>query len=218
MAATTLSISRKGNLVKIDQSGSAIIYESISVLPQITYHDNSTVDVVIGDYHSGAVPIAGLTVGGSSITSASDLDTAIALVWINTATATAQILVTRKTSVTSAQIKALNTTPITLVAAQGSGYAIQPLSVLFHYNYSTAAYATNTNLQVWYNGYTNNLITSNTVLLGVASTYSLSLPVSGTLTAADLDNKALVLTVLTGDPVTGAGTLDVYVTYALVTV
>lgn len=218
MAAQTLSISRKGNLIKIDQSGAAILYLSKDVLPQVTYHDNSTVDFIIGDYHSGAVPLTGLTVGGSSIASASDLDTAIALVWINTSTATAQILVTKKTSITSAQIKALNTTPITVVAAQGAGYAIQPLSVLFHYIYSTAAYATNTNLQLWYNGYTNNLITSNTVLLGVASTYSLSSPVSGTLTAADLDNKALVLTVLTGDPATGAGTLDVYVTYALVTV
>jgi hypothetical protein len=57
-------------------------------------------------------------------------------------------------SFTNAEIKALNTTPIALVAAPGTGKAIVIESVISSLTYATAAFATNTDLEIRYDGST----------------------------------------------------------------
>ncbi len=57
---------------------------------------------------------------------------------------------TKKTTLTTAQVLALFTTPISLVAAPGAGYAILVHRVTGAVDYNSAAYATNTTQEVRY--------------------------------------------------------------------
>lgn len=220
MATTTLTLTKVGSMVKIVEDGESVRFESLGINPKFTYHtSNDKVNVTIGGYSSGDVPAAGVSIGGNSVSSAATLATAISSVWISTSTA--QIIVTQKTSITSAQIKALNTTPITVVAAPGAGYAVQALSFLLKYTYATAVYATNTNSFIYYTGIAaSKVMANNAILAETASADAIQMPANLIFSAGDLANKALLLTVATGDPTgnTAAGTLDVYVTYCLVTV
>lgn len=130
-------------------------------------------------------------------------------------------VVTVKVSLSSAEILALNGTPKELIAAPGSGKIIQPIATMYRYNYGTLTYNTNQTMQLYYNGFVGNTIT-NTLLSrtesailrqGAISTTSLTY-----LTATqDIVNKAFMLSVQTGNPAAGDGTLDVYITYTIIT-
>ena len=125
-------------------------------------------------------------------------------------------VITVKTSLTSSDILALNTTPITLVEAQGSGTIIQPLSIVLSVDYGTAAYATNTTLQIKYQALPGNMTTS-TIISATQDTIVRTLP-NTTLTFTSLPiNTPLVVDVASGDPTAGDGTLDIYVSYVVIT-
>jgi hypothetical protein len=131
--------------------------------------------------------------------------------------------ITVKVSLTSAEILALNTTPKTLVPAPGAGKMIQPIYFMFKLNYNSVAYATNLNLKAYIddpatrtdadvNFWLNNTANSvNIVPIDAASgVYSGSI-------VAQITNAALKLKVETGNPTAGNSTMDVYVTYFVVT-
>lgn len=60
-------------------------------------------------------------------------------------------LLQKKITLTAAQVKALNTTPIALVAAPGAGYFVDVFAVTASIpTYVSAAYATNTTMEVRY--------------------------------------------------------------------
>ena len=119
--------------------------------------------------------------------------------------------------VNSAQILALNTTPIDAVAAPGAGYAIDVLSAVVWMNYNTAAYATNTKLALQTSGATVNQY-ELTVLDASVDAYRSMEEVYTTSTTATqlLANTKLVITAPGGDPVTGDGTLKVYIRYQVI--
>ena len=124
--------------------------------------------------------------------------------------------ITKKVSLSSAQILALNTTPIVLVEAQGSGTVIEPLSVVFNLTYGTTTYATNTTAQIKYQAIAGNFITSS-IISNTQDALNRVLPnTSLTFTSIPI-NTPLVIDIATGDPTTGDGTLDVYVTYVVIT-
>jgi hypothetical protein len=112
-------------------------------------------------------------------------------------------------SLTSADILALNSTPITLVAAPGAGKIIVPVSILTQFTYSTAAYTTNTNGRVYYA--TGALYVSVLDLSAVASYNFLNR--SGDF--YPIADKALMLAEPSGAPAAGSGTAKVGVYYKI---
>lgn len=59
-------------------------------------------------------------------------------------------VITTKVTITSAELLALNTTPKVLVAAPGTGKAVVIEKVIATMDYNSAAYATNTDLEIRY--------------------------------------------------------------------
>jgi len=134
--------------------------------------------------------------------------------WNNVATVstdTATVLY-KKVTLSSAQILASNTTPIELIAAPGAGYMIDVLSLVFKFNYNSIAYATNTSMKPRYD-------TSLTPF----SSFDISSGVSyiikdETFTVNILENKSVEIFTDSGDPTAGNSTIDIYLTYRIVTI
>ncbi len=106
--------------------------------------------------------------------------------------------------VTPAQVKTLNTTPITIVGAV-SGYAIEVISASVKIAFNTTAYATNTTLQLHIDGADDNVgQIGNNILLAtvdqISSAYAPSNPSSGQTQV--LANAALQVKAANGNPTT----------------
>ncbi len=117
-------------------------------------------------------------------------------------------------TLSSAQILALNTTPITLVGAV-AGYAIEAVSVSVAIDYNSAAYATNTNLIITTDTATNPQFKRDSLLTQTTDTvwkFPEVTPTSGTQL---ISNKALTATVATGDPTAGDSPITIFVNYRL---
>lgn len=122
---------------------------------------------------------------------------------------------------TEAQVKALNTTPYSLVPAPGVGKGIQLLGFATRCDFNSIAYATYTTLQ---------LITDTCGIAQGADTEILvstaSRKLNGQLVlvsgigggeATMAENKALMVTVQDGDPTAGNSRIFVYVMYRIIT-
>ena len=123
---------------------------------------------------------------------------------------------TVKKSITSPQLLALNTTPIEVIAAPGAGKAIQVLGAFIAYTYVTAAYATNTTLLLVNENGTNEIATDGGSLISDTANNKGYMTISGGLNSI-VTNDAVVIETQTGDPTAGSGTIDVYVTYQIIT-
>lgn len=123
---------------------------------------------------------------------------------------------TVKVSLTSADILALNSTPYTLVAAQGAGTMINVLKVWYLYRFVTTAYTGGGLLTVTM-GPINiapalaNLLSSSTDLIGRPGT-----GVTTTTSSFGYDNTPVLLNCSLAQTL-GDSTLDVYVTYDVIT-
>ena len=121
-----------------------------------------------------------------------------------------------KNSITTAQLKSLNTTPVTLVTAPGVGKVIVPISIVIKYNYAGAAMTVNDDLNIVQGSVAIYQWTN--ALAGVVSSMRL---VSDDVTgdAVLVGNTALTIQVAAGDPTVGASTstLDVYTYYRTLT-
>ncbi len=135
-----------------------------------------------------------------------------------TAPSFATSAVTTVTSLTSAQILALNTTPITLIAAPGAGYAINLISVMGSLTFATAAYATHTELDIIDATSSAVLFKDTATLLAATASKVATVPVNTNSNAGLVvtANAAVNATVATGNPATGAGTLKLYTTYNII--
>ena len=129
---------------------------------------------------------------------------------------------TTKISLSSAEILALFTTPKQLVAAPGAGKMVNLHNIKFVYTFVSAAYATNTTLQVLYGSTSASSIVSQSNI--ISGTNSLTAFIGATNAAVTIcntpvssfTNTALNLTVVTGNPTGGDSTMDVYVTYSII--
>ena len=123
-------------------------------------------------------------------------------------------LFTTKVTISSAQILALNSTPITLVPAAGAGTVIENHGIFLFYDYNSVAYATNTNLRFFLGAYEQTTVTS--ILTGTSDKYyNAVLPLPATTT--NVVNQPLTVDVQTGNPTAGDSPLYVYVTYRIIT-
>ena len=119
---------------------------------------------------------------------------------------------TAKLTIASADVLTLNTTPLTIVAAQGAGTVIEVLSAFVSIDFNTTGYATNTTLQVLNNLTSDAQFDGN--VLGALFSGNLTLtPNLSSLT----ENQDLVVSVATNDPTAGDSDITIYVTYRIIT-
>ena len=125
-------------------------------------------------------------------------------------------IVTVKVSLSSAEILALFTTPKTLVAAQGAGTVLVPIRILINEIYNSIVYATNTTLIVAGGTiFSTNLSSALGFSSSQLATFTLNTNATGS--PASSTNTALTLTTSVGNPTAGNSTIDVYITYAVIT-
>ena len=122
-------------------------------------------------------------------------------------------------SLNTTQIKALNTTPVLIVAAPGAGKYIEVISATSELTFVTAAYTTNTSLILINTGATNYQMIVSSLSATVSSTYKfVGSNFTPTTATQIIANAALNVSVLTGNPATGAGTVKIKVLYRIVTI
>ena len=112
-----------------------------------------------------------------------------------------------KKTLTASQILALNTTPIALVDAPGSGYRIKPISISNSIDWGSGntAYATNTSLSYYIDTAAITLSTDTNLLTSTADRDYFIGITSASPGIQFVSNKGLYVKTLTGDP-TNAGT------------
>jgi len=125
----------------------------------------------------------------------------------------------REVEITSAQLKALNATPVELVEAPGAGYAHVPLFALLTNKFGTVAYTlANTDHVVTINGLP--ALTDAEYQTLMESSDQITFAVDGEGTSAEIvENQAISISDAgTAELVTGDGTLIVRVVYATIKV
>lgn len=120
-------------------------------------------------------------------------------------------------TLTSAEVLALNGTPITLVPAQGAGVGILAEAVTYSLAFGTTAYATNGVLNVGCDTATiaQYSATANAFLFGTVSKTVKASQVATTAVANTqiIANKALTASVGTGNPTAGDSTITIQGVY-----
>jgi len=129
-----------------------------------------------------------------------------------------------RVTLTSAQLLALHTSPVTIVAAPGAGLAVEPVFASCTLNYGSAAYndsASSNSTGLYYSGdasgikdLDNNVVTN--AVTQASSNFGFVGCGNGGLPQS-YANEALVLFSPTGNMTTGNGTATLTVFYATVT-
>ena len=124
---------------------------------------------------------------------------------------------TKKISLTSAEILALNTTPKELIAAPGAGYYIRVIGFTCVLNYNSVAYSGNA-MVIHHTGSSANLLSSSFYTIGAEymTFINPSSPSNATLTI--IENSSLIAEVGSANPTSGNSTVDIYVTYSIIPV
>lgn len=139
-----------------------------------------------------------------------------------TAYADANQIFSATASLSSAQIKALFTTPIQIVANPGSGKYIEVISATSEMTFATAAYTTNTTLQIISSGSNVAQVEDPVALLSTVSRNSkfvdITIGTGATTETQILSNVNLVVKAKTGNPGVGAGTAKIKLLYRIVTI
>lgn len=110
-------------------------------------------------------------------------------------------------AITSAQIKTLNTAPLSLVAAPGAGVALVADAMLFQYKYGTTQYTSGGAVNPVYHSATTNLlggsVAAATIQAAASAVVSLGGPAAALTAPA---NTGIDLYAATGNFATGDGT------------
>ncbi len=126
---------------------------------------------------------------------------------------TGDLMISVKVSLSSAQILSINTTPIEAIAAPGSGKIIIVHSMMSKLTYNSITYSGPAAIQCIYNGTTLGLASNNILTFGADK-------IVGGSSATNLsmeENTAVDLFAPTSDPTLGNSTIDVYITYQIIT-
>jgi len=122
-------------------------------------------------------------------------------------------------TIASADVLQLNSTPLTIVAAQGAGTAIEVVSASVKIDFNSAAYATNTFIQLIVNGATTAQYGGGILNATVATTKKLpEISTTSATTTQLITNSALQVSTLTGNPTAGDSDITVRVLYRVITV
>jgi hypothetical protein len=138
--------------------------------------------------------------------------------WVSTVGGGGAFYNTFRVALTSAQILSLNSTPIILAPAPGTGKAIEFVGGFARLIFNTTAYATNTVLQI-VTDTANEFQATNLDTLASTVTRACIFTLDGYSATTNqtqiVENKALTLIASTGNPTAGDGTLVVYGTYKI---
>lgn len=125
----------------------------------------------------------------------------------------------QKFVLTSAEVLALNTTGLELVAAPGVGKAIKLVDACGGVeSYNSAAYATNTTLNI-ITDTADQAQASSAVLLTSTANRIIDIPKvapSGATNKQIIENKSLKVQVATGNPTGGNSPIVLYVAYSII--
>lgn len=123
-----------------------------------------------------------------------------------------------KFTMTSAQILSSFTSPVVLVAAPGAGYAIQLISVAYRLNFNTTAYTTSGNsVLITSTATSQQAVISNVNFLSAATTKFGAGPVAHQTNTSIIENAALTFAQSSSNPTLGDSTMDLYLTYTIIT-
>lgn len=124
-------------------------------------------------------------------------------------------------TVTSAQIKTLNSVPTSLIPAPGAGNMIDIVDAVIQNNYGTAAYASGGVIQLSYGTGTTTPASATIAATFLTSpTAKQMIKVAGALASSlssAVVNTAIYIACATGDFTTGDGTLTVKIAYRVLT-
>jgi hypothetical protein len=121
-------------------------------------------------------------------------------------------------TISSADVLQLNSTPLTIVAAQGVGTVIQVISASVKIDFNTTPYATNIQLQIISSGSVKAQHSGNVLDASVSTVRFLAEQAATVATDTQLlENADLQVTVRTGDPTAGDSDISVYVLYRVIT-
>lgn len=129
-------------------------------------------------------------------------------------------IVETKVSLTAAQLQTINTVPVTLIAAQGAGTAIQVISACARVNYGTVVFDNGADLAI---APATDLLPQMTCA-GILQAAGSGLwvfvypSISDTLDAVLKENDDLVICDPVGtDSTAGDSTIDIYLSYKVIT-
>lgn len=120
-------------------------------------------------------------------------------------------------TIPTASVLTLNASPLTIVAAPGSGKYIEVISATSQITYVAAAYATNTTLQLICNGADVAQVQDTAILISTVTKNTKFQQVTAATAGQTqiIANTALQVKVATGNPVTGDSDITVTVIYAI---
>jgi hypothetical protein len=121
-------------------------------------------------------------------------------------------ITTLKVSINSSELLNIGTVPKLLVAGQGIGKVIRLMDASIAYNHNTTAYS-NTQLRFTMGGVA---IAANSALALTSTGIAFNDVPAVNLTAAQSNNTGLYLTAIS-NPTLGNGTIDVFITYQVIT-
>lgn len=124
-------------------------------------------------------------------------------------------VIVKKVSLTSAEILALFSSPKTLIPAVGSGKICNILKITARFNWNSVAYATNLNLKVC--SVATSLVHFYTTTLLGSTASKIVTNWNLTIDAVSASNEGIYLAVATGNPTAGNSTMDIYITYQIIT-
>jgi hypothetical protein len=119
------------------------------------------------------------------------------------------------TTLSAAEINSLYTSPKTVIAAPGSGYAIQIISASVFLDYLGDPYGTFVDLELYESGAATQFWCAS-LLDATADKFRLFLPTASSYTTI-LENQPLLIKVGTNDPDSGTSTAKLYITYRIIT-
>lgn len=121
----------------------------------------------------------------------------------------------KRVTLTSAQVLALNGTPVTLISAPWAGLFVDVISVTAAVDYNSAAYATNTTIELRYTNGSGAKVSADVAAL-LTATADKTVTVKGVTTElVNVANAPVVARVATGNPVTGNSPISFQVTYRI---
>lgn len=185
--------------------------------------DNSAGEIMLAKGRTLPTGDSGFSVGAMFILENADANlnaiyqnvgTSSASVWV---TVGAQILAI---SLTSAQIKALHTTPISIVSAQGAGKVIVIDEIVLKNTFNANAFAGANAIEARYTDGSGAKVTADfpsTGFINIASGSAYSINKSLATAVVGVANAPVVLAVPTADPTAGDGAITGFVRFHVVT-
>lgn len=124
---------------------------------------------------------------------------------------------TVKVDLSAADLAALHTTPVVLVAAPGAGYSIMMSALMFRFTYGSAVYDFANPLNISYDGAADEIFNFPTAVINNGANLSGNIALTISTSRDSIVENADVIIDTAAAKTTGDGTLTFWITYSIVT-